>query len=170
MLRTVVGLVLALMVTVAMASAAVVVSANGARQTLGVTMTRQGSRIERLDRYVPARPIELRVDAPRARTATLVGTAPDGAGLRVPLARAADGSFGGEVTVSTPGVWSLAIATHRRSTETASEPFAITVAEGVSQRSMGLVLALALALLGGGLGLIVRGIVGLYRRTVVLPG
>jgi hypothetical protein len=171
MLRTVVGLVLALVATVAVASAAVVVSANHAgRQTLGVAMTSQGSRIQRRDSYIAARPIALRVAAPRARTVTLVGTAPDGGSLHVPLTRTDDGSFAGEIALATPGVWSLAIASHRRKTEATSEPFAITVVEGVPQRVLGLVVALALALLGGGLGLIVRG-VRLYRRpSVALPG
>ncbi len=171
MLRTVVGLVLALAATVAVASAAVVVSANHAgRQTLGVAMTSGGTRIARLDGYVAARPIELRVDAPRARTVTLVGTAPDGTNLRVPLVRANDGGFAGEVALATPGVWSLAISAHRGTTEAASEPFAISVVEGVPQRVLGLVISLALALLGAGLGLIVRG-VRLHRRaSVVLSG
>ncbi len=173
MVRTVMALVLALIATVAVASAAVVVSAKHAGdQTLGVAMTAQGSRIERLDDYTAARPIVLRVDAPRARGVTLVGTAPDGGSLRVPLARAADGSFGGEVTLAMPGVWSLAISSHLGDAESASESFAITVVEGVSQRALSLVLALALALLAGGLALIGLGLARAYRRSspVALPG
>ena len=172
MLRTVTALVLALVATVAVASAAAVVSARHAGdQALSVTMTSQGARIERLDGYTAARPIALRVAAPRAQGVTLVGTAPDGGNLRVPLARAADGSFGAEVGLAMPGIWSLAIASHAGPDEATSESFAISVVEGVSQRALGVVLALALLLLGGGVGLIVLGVTRASRaRPVALPG
>lgn len=171
MLRTVTALVLALVATVAVASAAVVVSARHAGdQTLTVTMTPQGSRVERREGYTAARPIVLRVDAPRAQGVTLLGTAPDGGSLRVPLARAADGSFGGEVGLAMPGIWSLAIASQAGSDEAASGAFAISVVEGVSQRALGVVLGLALLFLGGGVGLIVLGVTRASRACpVALP-
>ncbi|MEA2666570.1 MAG: hypothetical protein QOI11_3514 [Candidatus Eremiobacteraeota bacterium] len=167
------ALVLALVATVAVASAAVVVSAGHAgEQTLAVAMTAQGSQVERRDGYTAARPIVLHVDAPRAQGVTLIGIAPDGGNLRVPLARAADGSFGGEIALAMPGIWSLAIASHTGAAEAASEPFAISVVEGVSQRALTVVLALALLLLAGGLGLIGLGFARAYRarHPVVLPG
>lgn len=173
MLRTVVALVLALIATAAVASAAVVVSAHHAgEQTLAVAMTPQGARIERRDDYAAARPIVLHVDAPRAQGVTLVGVAPDGGNLRLPLARAADGSFGGEIALAMPGVWSLALTSQLGAAETASESFAITVVEGVSPRALGVVLALALLLLAGGLTLIGLGLGQAYRRRhpVALPG
>ena len=184
MLRTVLALVLALVATVAVASAAVVVSTvavasaavvvsnrQAGEQTLTVAMTPQGARVERRDDYTAARPIALHVSAPRAQGVVLVGTAPDGGSLRVPLARVPDGGFSGEVALAIPGTWSLAIAAQGAESQAASEPFAISVVEGVSQRALGVVLALALLLLAGGGALIVLGVTRASRaRPVALPG
>ncbi len=169
MLRTVTALALALLATVAVASAAVLASSNrAAEQPLAVRVSAQGSQVERLDGYVPGQPIAVRVDAPRAQAVTLLGVGPDGGSLRFPLARGADGRYGADVSLTTPGVWSLAVTSQVAGVETASESFAVSVAAGSGTKATIVVLALAIAALAGGLALIAAGLLHAYRRPVVL--
>ena len=166
------ALLLGLLATAAVASAAVLASRQGNDQQLVIVMTARGSHVERLDGYTPARPIVVRVDAPHAKSITLLGQAPDGGTLRVPLARGADGRFGADVTLAVPGVWSLTIASRADAVQMASESFAVNVVDGVSARTLGLVVALAVLFLGGGIALIGFVVLGVRRtrRTVSSAG
>ncbi len=169
MLRTVTALVLALLATIAVASAAVLASAHqGSGQSLGVALSAQGSHVERLDSYAPAQPIAVRVDAPRAETVALLGVTPEGGNLRVPLVRGADGRFGADVRLPVPGVWSLAVSARTDAIESVSDTFAVSVAQGAGAKALGVVMALAVALLAGGIALIVLGLVRARRRPVAL--
>lgn len=133
----------------------------GSAQTLGIDVSAAQPRVEQLDRYTSGQPIDVRVMAGAARGAALVGVAPNGADLRVPLARCGDGAYAGTFTPGTPGTWSLAVSIDAAGSANASSSFPIVVAEpGASEATAAVMIALAIASIGGGIGLI-----GIGRRN-----
>jgi hypothetical protein len=157
MFRAALGLVLAFLTTSATAGAA------GAAQPLAVAVGDAGQQVRSQPRYTPAAPIDVRVEAPRARAAALIGVAPDGANVRVPLTRASAGVFTGSATLPEPGTWSLAVATTADDVEVTGTTFTVTVEPGPSGLEIGGLIALALASIGGGVGLIAT------RRNTAAP-
>ena len=171
MLRSITALVLALLTTVAVTSTAVAMSfGHGDGQPLSIAISEAGSRVQHLDGYAATRPIAVAVEAPRAHAVTLIGHAPDGSTLRVPLVPVAEGRFAAEVTLGAPGVWALAVSSRVGPLETASQAFAISVVTDRSRAALGIVLGLALASLLGGIGLIVLGVWRSRTRPVASAG
>lgn len=130
-------------------------AASAPHQSLAVAMSSRGSKVQRLDGYTAKQPISVRVEAPHSSGVTLVGTDPHGGNVRVPLERQPDGRYTGKVTLATPGVWSLAVASQVDAVETASESFAISVVEGTPRVLLATVIGLALASIVAGITLIV---------------
>ncbi|HTW83522.1 MAG TPA: hypothetical protein VMD91_05560 [Candidatus Sulfotelmatobacter sp.] len=124
MFRIIAGVVLALVLTAGVALAV----APG--QHLRVDLSAGSPSVERQGDYASSQPIELRVRAPRASSASVVGVGPDGSNLNVPLAREADGSFRGALRLAIPGAWSLAVATLAGDEGTTTQSFPIDVADG----------------------------------------
>jgi hypothetical protein len=120
-------------------------------QKLLVDIRGSAPRIDALERYIVNEPVTVRVDAPFARSASLVGVAPDGGNVRVPLQRGADGSFAGMLTVPAVGIWSLAVVA---GSQAKTSTFSINAGERDSHAGATLMLALSLASIAGGLGLI----------------
>jgi hypothetical protein len=129
-----------------------------AAQPLTVDERTDQLRVDHLDRYTNGEPVAVRVQVQPAQSVTLVGLAPDGASLRVPLAREADGSFAGNVALSTPGTWTLAVVAAENGVQSTSTSFVVTVTDaGATKESALTMIALALASIGGGVGLIAVG-------------
>jgi hypothetical protein len=120
-------------------------------QKLVVDIRGSAPRIDALERYIVNEPVTVRVDAPFTRSASLVGVAPDGGNVRVPLQRSADGSFAGMLTFPAAGIWSLAVVAGRQAK---TSTFSISAGERDSHAGAALMLALSLASIIGGLGLI----------------
>jgi len=120
-------------------------------QKLLVDIRGSAPRIDALERYIVNEPVTVHVDAPFARSASLVGVAPDGGNVRVPLQRAADGSFAGMLTFPAVGIWSLAVVA---GSQAKTSNFSISAAERDSNAGAALMLGLSLASICGGLGLI----------------
>lgn len=113
--------------------------------------------VERQAAYTTSQPIELRVRAPQAQAASLVGVGPDGSNLRFPLERRADGSFNGSVRLPMPGAWSLAVATVAGAETNTTESFAVDVADGTALFGQAwILLGLAAISIIGGLALLMR--------------
>ncbi|HYZ15542.1 MAG TPA: hypothetical protein VE591_04030 [Candidatus Acidoferrum sp.] len=137
-------------------------AASAPPQSLAVAMSAKGSKIQRLDGYTARQPIKVRVQAPQSsKGVTLIGTDPSGGNVRVPLVRDQDGQYSGNLVLETPGIWSLAVASHIDTVETASESFAISVVEGTPRNLLAIVIGLALASVVAGITLIVA---ALWRR------
>jgi hypothetical protein len=120
-------------------------------QKLTVDIRGSAPRIDALERYIVNEPVTVRVDAPFTKSASLVGVAPDGGNVRVPLQRLADGSFAGMLTFPASGIWSLAVDA---GSQAKTSTFSISAGERDSHAGAALMLALSLASIGGGLGLI----------------
>ena len=129
-----------------------------AAQPLTVDERTDQLRVDHLDRYTNGEPLTVRVQVQPAQSVTLVGLAPDGGNLRVPLAREADGSFARDVTLTTPGMWTLAVIAADNGVQSTSTSFVVTVTDaGATTQSALAMIALALASIGGGVGLIAVG-------------
>jgi hypothetical protein len=151
MFRIIAGVLLALLAT---AGAAV---AFAPAQHLRVDLRPATPVVERQTAYTSSQPIELRVRAPQAQTASLVGVGPDGSNLRFPLERRADGSFKGAVRLPMPGAWSLAVATVAGAETSTTDSFAVDVADGtVLLGQAWMLLGLAALSIVGGLALLMR--------------
>jgi hypothetical protein len=159
MFRAVSGLVVALLTFLVFASSA------EAAQALSVEVGDTGPQVSHLVAYVPGAPIEVRVKAPGARSAALVGLGPDGSNVRFPLDRAADGTFTGNAALGAPGTWSLAVATTSDGPEILGESFPVVVAPGPSKLEIAALIAMAVVSIGGGVGLIAAGRSGAAARA-----
>ena len=126
-------------------------------QALGIDMRTSELRVDRLERYVTTAPITLRMTAPQFSSAAVIGVAPDGSHVRIPLAAGADGAYTATVTLSKPGMWSLAVQTKLGSLESVTGNFPVVVAEGPSPTDAAFMIALAAASICGGVGLIAVG-------------
>jgi hypothetical protein len=120
-------------------------------QKLVVDIRGSAPRIDALERYIVNEPVTVRVDAPFTRSASLVGVAPDGGSVRVPLQRSADGSFAGMLTFPAAGIWSLAVVA---GSQAKTSTFSISARERDSHAGAAVMLALSVASIIGGLGLI----------------
>jgi hypothetical protein len=120
-------------------------------QKLTVDIRGSAPRIDALERYIVNEPVTIRVDAPFTKSASLVGVAPDGGNVRVPLRRGADGSFAGMLTFPATGIWSLAVDA---GSQARTSTFSISAGERDSHAGAALMLALSVASIAGGLGLI----------------
>ncbi len=129
-------------------------AAADASQKLTVDIRGNASRIDALEHYVVNEPVAIHVKAPSAQSAVLVGVAPGGGNVRIPLQRAADGSFAGMLTLPATGIWSLAVDAAVAGTHAKTATFALNAAERDSYAGAALMLALSLASIGGGVGLI----------------
>jgi hypothetical protein len=120
-------------------------------QKLTVDIRGSAPRIDALERYIVNEPVTVHVDAPFTRSASLVGVAPDGGNVRIPLQRGADGSFVGMLTFPASGIWSLAVDA---GSEARTSTFSISAGERDSHAGAALMLALSFASIAGGFGLI----------------
>lgn len=126
-------------------------------QTLRIDLTAAQPQVDRFNRYIQGQPVDVRVVSRSRRGVALIGVSPTGANLRVPLARAGDGTYGGSFTPGTPGMWSLAVVSETAAAN-ASPSFPVVVAEpGASDATAAAMIALAIASIGGGIGLITVG-------------
>lgn len=154
MLRAV--LVLALLVTAALTSA-VAAAVASTEAPLHVVLGHGRPRIQHAAAYTAARPIEVRVEGRHARgPVSVVGVSPAGENLRVPLARRPGGDYTGTITLPTPGVWSLAIATGGTAASTGS--FAVAVAAQAPVWGVMTSLLLAILCVAGGIAMIAYGL------------
>jgi hypothetical protein len=129
-----------------------------AAQPLTIDERTDQLRVDHLDRYTNDEPLAVRVQAQPAQSVTLLGLAPDGGSLRVPLARQADGSFTGDVSLAKPGTWTLAVDAAANGVQSTSQSFVVIVADArATKESFFTMLGLALVSIGGGLGLIAVG-------------
>lgn len=133
-------------------------AATAAAETLGIDLTAPQPQVDRLGRYEQGRPIDVRVTTRSSGGVALVGVSPSGVNLRLPLVRDRGDSYGGTFTPGTPGTWSLAVASDAAGTANATSTFPLVVTEpGASDAATAAMFALALASIGGGIGLITVG-------------
>ncbi len=141
-----------------MAAVAVPSGRASAAQLLVVNVTGDGSQVRNLATYDTATPIDMRVIAPAARAAAVLAVDPLGGNQRFALARGADGTWTGPVTLATAGTWTLAIATVGPQGHAATTHAFVVRAERVAlQASPEMLIALACISVFGGLGLIGAG-------------
>ena len=158
MLRAV--FVLAFLVATALASA-VAAAVASTEAPLHVVLGHGGPRIQHAAAYTATRPIEVRVEGRHARgPVSIVGISPAGENLRVLLARHPGGNYTGTITLPTPGVWSLAVATGGTAASTGS--FAVAVAAQAPVWGVMTSLLLAILCVAGGIALIAY---GMRRRS-----
>jgi hypothetical protein len=147
--------VLALLVATAL-TGAIGTAAASADAPLHVILGHGRPHIQHAAAYTAARPIEVRVDGRRARgPVSVVGVSPAGENLRVPLTRRPGGDYAGTITLPTPGVWSLAIATDGAVASTGS--FAVAVAAQAPVWGVMTSLLLAILCVAGGIAMIAYG-------------
>jgi hypothetical protein len=128
-----------------------------ATQALAIDLRTDQPRIDHLERYTAGQPIAVRVWAQPAQGVVVLGQAPDGTDLRAPLARGADGTFAGSVTLDAVGTWKLAVATTVNGTDTATQTISLDVVEATSPLWITAMCVLAVGSIGAGFGLIVAG-------------
>ena len=152
--------VLALLVATAL-TAAVGAAVAATDAPLHIMLGHGRPRIQHAAAYTAARPIEVRVDGRRTREpVSIVGVSPAGENLRVPLTRRPGGGYAGTITLPTPGVWSLAIATGGTAASTGS--FAVAVAAQAPVWGVMTSLLLAILCVAGGIAMIAY---GMRRRS-----
>jgi hypothetical protein len=145
MLRIVAGVLLALLLTAGTALALAPI------QRLAVDLSGGSPQVERQAAYADSQAIQLRVHAPQATEATLIGVGPDGSNLRFPLVRGAGDTFTQQLRLPLAGSWSLAVATVVGEDVRTTQSFAVDVADSgalFGQASVFLVLAV-ISILGG---------------------
>jgi len=125
-----------------------------AAQPLGIDLYTTAPRVDKLDRYVAGEEVSVRVAAPPASRVTIVGVGPDGSNLRLPLVQGPDGAYSGTLMMPVAGTWSLAANTTIGGEDVSTESFPVVVAEPESTLPALVMAALALASIGGGIGLI----------------
>jgi hypothetical protein len=126
-----------------------------AAQPLGIDLQTATPRVDKLDRYVAGEEVSVRVAAPPGSRVTIVGTGPDGSHLQLALAASPDGAYLGSLTLPVAGTWSFAADTLIGGEDLSTESFPVVVAEPESNVPALVMAALAVASLGGGIGLIV---------------
>jgi hypothetical protein len=97
-------------------------------QPLAVTVAGSSVRATHLPSYDPQIPIAVTVAADQARDLSLVASGPAGRSRLVPLAHAANGSFGGRMSLNEPGTWRLQVAVRDGSVHTRTSPVMLLVA------------------------------------------
>jgi hypothetical protein len=135
------------------AACAGVASASGT-QSLGIDARGATSQIDKLEHYVVSEPVMIHVTAPGARYVALIGVGPDGKSIRVALGSTGQGAFTGAMALPTRGTWSFAAEIGRSQGHDMTESFPLVVADRESNAGAALMAALALASIGGGVGLI----------------
>ncbi|MBV8750964.1 MAG: hypothetical protein JO103_14755 [Candidatus Eremiobacteraeota bacterium] len=142
-------------------------SGAAAAQALAVDVLDSGPRVEHQAKYAQAGLIDVRVTARNARSAVLLGVAPDGTNLRIPLARIGGDVFAGSAQFASIGTWSLAIATSTATGQETTPSFPIVVDAGPSTGDVALMVALAIVSVCGGIGLIAVGRTAATARACV---
>ena len=134
-------------------------------QPLSIVIHRGGAETHRLPQYDSRAPVTVHVTETipgRVDGVTLVVTSPGGERLLYPLVHAADGSFGGQISLPDEGRWSIGIATQVASLVTDTAPFTLDVSGPLRSNSSAIGLAV-----GAGIFILfgVGGFVLLQRRA-----
>jgi hypothetical protein len=135
-------------------------------QPLFITINANGAVAKSLEQYAPGEPVAVHVSTVHAadvRAITLIAMGPSGSPVRTPLARNADGTFGGNLALDETGGYTLTISERTGTLTTETQPITLDVNAAIPDESMPLAL-------GGGallfLGIGTFGFVVLRRRSV----
>lgn len=126
-------------------------------QALTIEVTPGGSRVHALDSYLATSPVAVRVLARHAGVVALDAVGPDGRDVTIPLAREGAETFSGTAGLDQAGTWSLAVETTADGVTTTSPAFTVSVRSGPSGLDLAVIVVLAVASFGGGIGLIAAG-------------
>ena len=127
-------------------------------QTLGIVLHHNTAATERLPHYRAAAPIVVHVggNARHLRTLTLTAHGPRGVAVTAPLRRTGD-TFSGNLRLSAPGAWTVALSTQLGSASSALTSIPLdVVSEDGADLAARLTFALAALSIVAGLALVLR--------------
>ena len=107
-----------LLVLAGLCAGLLTIAANSAQasstQTLGIVFHRSHAATVELPHYRTATPLTVNVRGGRSMKldrVTLTAHGPDGSAVTTPLSRTDNGSFSGNIRLTSPGTWTLALST-----------------------------------------------------------
>jgi len=139
--------------------------AAGAPQPLSISVHGQGAQATLLPEYEPGAPIAVTVTnrgAQHLDALTVVASGPAGESIRMPLSRAADGTYTGSLALSDEGAWRLRLTSRAGSLSTDTTPISLAVQAPPPSNAWltGVAVGAAVFLIVGGSGFFI------LRRTV----